>query len=116
MPPRTRFRGLARDVDTRCTYVHRAGVWAHAEEPASHPHRLLCPAAPLSLGYLAASAGVRGPQKGRVCLSCGWEWSLTWTWTGALRFSGRGLRPTLGWDPTVGEVVATVPWERVGVS
>ena len=66
MPPRTRFRGLARDVDTRCTYVHRAGVWAHAEDPASHPHRLLCPVALLSPGYVAGSAGVRGPQKGSV--------------------------------------------------
>lgn len=56
----------SRATDTRCTYVHRAGVWAHAEDPASHPHRLLCPVALLSPGYLAGSAGVRGPQKGRV--------------------------------------------------
>lgn len=38
VPPRTRFHGHARDVDTRRTYVQRASNLAHAEECAAHPH------------------------------------------------------------------------------
>ena len=38
VPPRTRFHGHARDVDTRRTYVQRASNLAHAEERAAYPH------------------------------------------------------------------------------